>query len=52
MTSIAFDKQSIAFDTKSGNYRKLTRNRKEVVRKSIALDENSKANYRKSMRNQ
>ena len=42
--SIVSDNKSVAFDPKSGNYRKSTRNQKEMVGKSIAFDENSKAN--------
>ena len=60
LKSLGFDKQSVAFDTKSnGNYKKSTRNHENIVMKSIAFDKKSVAsypksnkNYRKSMRNQ
>ena len=39
MKSIAFDKNSIAFDTKSnGNFRKSIGIQQELVRKSLAFD--------------
>ena len=42
MKSIAFDKTSVAFDTKSnGNYRKSTRHHDEIALKSILLDKKS-----------
>ena len=39
MTSIAFDKRSVAFDTISnGNYRRSRRHHEEVAMKSAAFD--------------
>ena len=59
MKSQAFDKKSIAFDTKSnGNYKNSTIIQKKMAgksiafdKKSVAFDTNSNENYRKSIKN-
>ena len=57
MKSRAFNKKPIAFDTKSGDYRRSIRSQHEIARKAITFDRksiafDSKSNCRKSIRSQ